>query len=104
MLEVGDDVVDVLDANGQPHITIGNARRQLLFSSQLGMRRRRRMNCETPGVADIRHVVVKLQGINELSACLFATGKLEADKAAILATQIAVRALAMDPPAVAMDE
>jgi hypothetical protein len=55
-LDIGADVVDVLDVDRKAHIAIGHACRSLLPGTELRMGRRRWMNRKAAGVADIGNV------------------------------------------------
>src|SRR6185369_14570424 len=92
----GNDVVDMLNPDRQAHVTVRNAGGELLFFGELRVRRRRRMDGETPRVANIGDMIVKLQRINELAPCLFAASQLEADQPAEMALEVPVGALAVD--------
>ena len=96
MLDVGDDVVDMLDAHRQAHIAIRNTGGELLLFGELRMRRRRRMDGEAPRVADIGDMVVKLQRVDELAPCVLAARQLEADQPAETALEVSVGAFAVD--------
>src|SRR5262249_20184643 len=88
LLEIGDDVVDMLDADGEAHVVFGHARPQLLCGGQLRVSRCRRMNGEAAGIADIGDVVEHLQRVDELAAGLLAALQFEADEAAEASLQI----------------
>src|SRR6476469_5806317 len=60
------------------------------------MRRRCGMDRKASRIANVGHVVVQLQGIDELPSRFLSTGQLEADEPAILAPQIAVCPFAMN--------
>src|SRR5215469_12043126 len=64
-IEIGQNVVDMLDANREPHITLGDAAGVLLLRRELRMRRRGRMDGKTPGIADIGNVVMHLERVDE---------------------------------------
>src|ERR1700733_9736240 len=76
-LEVGQDVVDALDADGQPHQTGGDAGGQLLGGAQLRVGGRCRVNHQRAHVADVGDVAVQLQRVHERLPSLDATGQLE---------------------------
>jgi hypothetical protein len=46
LIEIGNDVVDVLDADRKPNVALGNACARLLFGRELGMCRAGRVNGE----------------------------------------------------------
>src|SRR6185312_6921531 len=54
------------------------------------------MDGETPRVADIGDMVVKLQRVDEFAPCFLAAGKLEAHQPAELPLEVPVGAFAMD--------
>src|SRR5687767_14751566 len=88
LVEIGDDVVDMLDADRQPDIIVRDAGRQLLLCGQLGVRGRGRVNREAARIADIGDVVEQLQRVDEVPAGGLAALQLEADQAAEPALQI----------------
>ncbi len=77
-VEIGQDVVDVLDADRQPDVTLGDAGRQPVFERKLRVRRRRRMDRQRPRVADVGDVIDQLQRIDEPPPGLAAALQLEA--------------------------
>ena len=93
-LEIGEDVVDMLEADGQPHIAVGDAGRVLLLRRELRMRGGRRMDGQAARVADIGDVIEQLQRIDEAAAGFLAARQLEADEPAIAALEIFIGALA----------
>ena len=76
-LEVGDDVLDALQADGQAHQARRDAGRQLLLGGQLRVRRRGRVDDQAADVADVGHVAVQLERLDELLAGLDAAVQLE---------------------------
>ncbi len=93
-LEIGDDVVDVLEADRKAHIAIGHAGCDLIAGAELGMRRGRGVDGEASRIADIGDVVEQLKRVDEAPSGFLACRQLEADKAAIAALQVFVRPLA----------
>src|SRR5260370_30823667 len=85
LLEVGDDVVLVLDAERQADITVGDASLQLLFGRQLGMRGARRMDRQRARIADIGDMVEHLERIDEAPPGILAALQLEAEQPAVTA-------------------
>ena len=63
--EIGEDVVDMLDADRQAHIAVVDAGRELLLGRELRMRGRGGMDRQAARVADIGDVVEQLQRIDE---------------------------------------
>ena len=53
LIQIGEDVADILDANRQPHHLGRDARGSLLLRAQLLVRGRGRMDDERLGVADV---------------------------------------------------
>jgi len=74
LLQVGQDVIDMLDPDRQPDIAGGDTGRHLLFLVELGMGRAGGMNRQRPRVTDIGHVVDHLQRVDELPPRLDAAG------------------------------
>src|SRR6478735_3897693 len=72
-LEVGDDVLDRLQADRQPHETGLDAGGHLLLLGELRVGGGRRMDGEAADVADVGHVAVQRQGVDEARAGLLAT-------------------------------
>ena len=85
LVEIGDDVVDMLQAHRQPHIAGRHAGGVLVFLAQLRMRRRGRMNGERARIADIGDMVEHLERVDETFARFHAARQLEADKSAAAA-------------------
>ena len=69
-VEVGDDVVDGLDPDGQPNQIRLNASVGLLFGRQLAVRRAGRMDRQAAHVANVGDVAVQPQALHELLASL----------------------------------
>ena len=61
LLQVGDDVGLVLDADRQAHDVRPGTRRRALLVGQLPVRRRRRMDDEALRVADVGEMAEQLQ-------------------------------------------
>src|ERR1700712_6009563 len=70
LVDVGQDVVDVLDAHRQANVVRRDARRRLLLRRQLLMCGQRRLNHERLGVADVREMRGELQRFDEAPARL----------------------------------
>jgi hypothetical protein len=79
LVEIGNDVVDVLDADRKPNVALGNACARLLFNCELGMCGAGRVNGERASVADIGDVIEHLEAVNEFAAGIAAAPELEAD-------------------------
>src|ERR1043166_2051521 len=94
LLEVGEDVVLMLDAERQADIAVGDAGLQLLLGGQLRMRRRRRMNREAARIADIGDVIEHLERVDKAPPGILAALQFEAEQPAIAALQISVGAAA----------
>src|SRR5512138_3717449 len=86
----------MLDAYRQAYVAIRNTARELLLFGELRVRCRRRVNGEAARVADVGDMIVKLQRVDELAACVLAAGQLKADQPAELALEVPVGAFAMD--------
>ena len=78
-LQVGQDVVDVLDADGQPDQPRGDTGGQLLGRRELGVGGRRRVDDQRAHVTDVRQVGEQLQRIGERLTGLDAALDLERD-------------------------
>src|SRR5690606_11780626 len=66
LLDVLDDVVDMLEPDGQAHELRRDPSGPLLLRRQLRMRRRRRMDREALRVADVREMAEELEAFDEL--------------------------------------
>ncbi len=93
-LDVVEDVVDVLEADGQAHIARRHAGGFLLLRGKLRVGGRGRVDGEAARVADIGDVVDQLQRVDELLAGREAALPLEAAQAAFGAAEILVGPLA----------
>ena len=80
LVEIGDDVVDVLDADREAHVAGRHAAGQLIGRAQLRVRRAGRMDGQRAGIADVGHVIEELERIDEARARLAALPELEADE------------------------
>src|SRR5215470_11941282 len=89
-LDVGDNVVDVLNTDGQANVAVRHPGRALFLGRKLRMRRARRMDREAAGVADIGDVIEELQGIDEPPSGLDAAREFETDQTAVAALEIAI--------------
>ena len=103
MIEVAEDVVDVLDADRQAHVTFGHAGGELVLGRKLRVGRRRRMDGERARVADVGDVVEQLQRVDEPPPRLMPAGEFEADQAAEAALEILLRALERPAASAARD-
>jgi hypothetical protein len=95
-LKIRNDIVDVLDADGQPDIAAGNACRQLIFGRKLRMRCGRGMDSQAACIPNISDMVEKLQGIDQPASGFSSAGQFEADQAAKLSFQIFLGARALN--------
>jgi hypothetical protein len=64
-LQVGLEVVDVLDADREPHEAGRDARRELLLGGQLGVGCRRGVDDEAAHVADVGKVAEQYDALDE---------------------------------------
>src|SRR5208282_4707596 len=94
-LDIGDDVVDVLDADGETHIAVGYAGCVQLMRVELRMRGGGGMDRQAARVADVGDVIEHLQRVDEAAAGFAAAGEFEADETAQAALEIARGPLAM---------
>ena len=81
----------MLDADREPDEPFADATRMLLLGRELRMGRRRRVDGQAAGVADIGNVVVHLQCIDETPAGRQAALQLEAHQPATATLQICLR-------------
>ena len=72
LVQIGNDVVDVLDADRQPDISRRHAARELILRAQLRMRGAGRMDRQRAHIADIGDVIEQLQRVDEARAGLAA--------------------------------
>jgi len=72
--EIGDDVLDMLEPDGEPHVAGGNAGRRLLGLGELAVRGAGRVDGERARIADIGDMVEQLQGGDEPLPRLGAAG------------------------------
>src|SRR5690242_3515207 len=91
LVEIGDDVFDMLEADREADIAVGDAGLALLLGRELRMRGRRRMDRERARIADISDVVAHLQRLDEAAPRIASAVELEADECAITAAEIGVR-------------
>src|SRR6185312_984876 len=99
--QVGQDVVDMLDADRQAHIAGGDAGCRLFGLGKLGVCSAGRMDRQAARIADIGDVIEHLQRIDEAAAGIGTPGELEAQQAALPARQVFRRAFRTDPGVVA---
>jgi hypothetical protein len=92
LIEIGNDVVDVLNSDGKSNVAFGDASPRLLLGCELRMCRTGGVNGERTGVADIRDVIEHLEAVNEFETGIAAASKLEADQATVAALQMCVGA------------
>ena len=88
LVDVGEDVVDVLDADGEAYEFGGDASGGLLFGGELGMGGSGRMNGEAAGVADVGQVGEQLKLVDKLLTGLGATFDAEDDHGAAFAAEV----------------
>ena len=69
LLQIGFQIVDVFDADGQAHHVLGHACKHQFLRSQLAVRGGRRMAGERLGIAYVYETSEQLQRILELRAC-----------------------------------
>src|SRR5512134_4127926 len=82
LVDIGQDVVDMLEPDGKPHVVLRHAGRELVLRRELRMRCARRVDGEAARVADIGDVIEELQRIDEAPARLASALELEADQPA----------------------
>ena len=92
LIDIGNDIVWVLDADRKPDVSLRDAGLELLFWRQLRVRCGRRMDGERAGITDVGDMIEELQVIYEPTASLFAALELEAKQCAIAALQIGISA------------
>ena len=80
LVEVGEDVANVFNADGKPHQLRRHARGRLLLSRELLMRGGGRMDHQRLGVADVGQQREKLERVDELLARIVAALDAECDQ------------------------
>src|SRR5690606_16152538 len=93
LLDVGEDVVDVLETDGQAHEARAHAGAGEGRLVELGVGRRGRVDDERADVTDVRDVRVELQRVDEGDARLVAAGELEGEDGAGALGGVLLRAL-----------
>ena len=88
LVEVGENVVDMLQPDREAHIARRDAGCRLLFFRKLRVGGRRRVDGEAAGIADIGDVEEQLQRVDEGPPRLLAAREFEADQRAVAAVQI----------------
>src|ERR1700722_18531445 len=88
LIQVGEDVIDVLDAHAQAYTAGSHSRGRLLLCGHLPMRRRCRMAGERFRVAQIHEALEELQCIVEAHAGLQAAADLEGHERTGLAAEV----------------
>ena len=86
LVEVGDQVVDVLDADREPDQSSGHAGGHELVGGQLGVGRGGVVDRQRLGVADVGQVAEQLQRLDEPRAALAAGLQPEGHQAAVAAS------------------
>ena len=82
LVEIGNDVVDVLDADRKADIAGRHAAGQLIGRTELRVRGAGRMDGQRSRIAYVRHVIEELERVNEARAGLNTLLELEADETA----------------------
>lgn len=93
LLEIGDDVVDVLRADGDPDEVVGHARAGLLLVRKLLVRRRPGVDGQRLGVAHVGQVGDELEAVDDLAPRLAAPLDAEAEDAAEPPLEVPLRQL-----------
>ena len=88
LVEVDEDVVDVLDADGEADEFGADAACDLLFGSELGVSGGGGMDGEGFGVAEVGDVGKKLKGVDEFGAGFGSAFDSEDDDAAAFTTEV----------------
>ena len=88
MVNVGEDVVDVLDADAESNQSRGDARSGLLLIAELGVGRGGGMNGEGTGVADVGEVGEEFEALDKLLTGFLAACDLEDDHGAAFAFEV----------------
>src|SRR3984957_7340989 len=96
LAEIGEDIVDVLDANRQPHIAGRHTGRRLFRFGQLRVRRAGRMDRQAACVTNVGDVIEQLQRSDEFRAGIDPAGEFETDQTAHAFRQIFRGALRAD--------
>ena len=65
LIKIGNNVIDMLDPDRKPNISVADTCLNFLLLRQLGMGRSRRMNRKAPCVSDIGDIVKHLKAIDE---------------------------------------
>lgn len=94
LLEVGEDVVDVLDSDGEADVAFGRAGLDPLGRVKLAVGGRGRVDRQAARVADVGDIVEELQRVDEAATGVTPRGKFKADKSAKAAAQIGFSAFA----------
>ena len=68
LIDVGDDIIDMLDPYRKADEVFRHARPRQFVRSQLAMGRRCRVTCERFGVADVHQAQDQVEGVDELTA------------------------------------
>ena len=84
----------MFEADRKAHVTGRDAGRELLRGTELLVRGRGRMDRERACVADVRHMVEKLERIDEFAPRFDSALELESDQAAVAALEVCVGASA----------
>ena len=90
LIEVGEDVVDVLDPDREPHRILRYARGRQLLLVQLRMSRGCIVDRKRLGIADVGQVAEELQALDELAPALPSSLDAEADQASVAAREDSV--------------
>ena len=90
LIEIGKDVVNVLDADRKPHIAVGDAGLRLLLWRKLRVRGAGRVDRERAYIADVGDVIEHLQAVDELASGIATALELEADQTAVTALEISI--------------
>ncbi len=90
LVEVGEDVIDVFDADREADEFGGDSGGALLFLVELGMSGGGRVDRQRFGIADVGEVFEKFEGIDEFRAGFGPTLDAEDDHGSAFATQVFV--------------
>src|SRR5690606_8269998 len=91
LADVGKNVVDVLDADGQPHHVPAHACLEQLLVVQLTMGSGGRVAGQGAGIADVDQPQDHLQGVDEPAACFLTAADAEAQDARSAALHVLLR-------------